>query len=239
MIHQLKQAAITGFDTLGNRWLSPPQRCGGYFVHHGSREQRTLALTFDDGPSRPCTEQLLAALDELGVKASFFCLGVNVGYHPDLVLQMFQAGHVIGNHSGWHSRKLGLLPWGDLAHIRAGEAAIAQVIGVRPRFYRPPWGWLTPWEARRLTQAGYTIVGWDVYTLDWVIPEVDGATLARDACRDAQPGSIFCFHDAKPWEAVWEKTETTRALRILVPALRAQGYTFVTLAELLQRPAYG
>lgn len=239
MIQYLKQGALKTFDTLGNHLLSPPRSGFGYFVHHGPRDQRKLALTFDDGPSRPCTAQLLEALDQLAVKATFFCLGVNVRYHPELVLQMYQTGHIIGNHSGWHSRKLGLLPWADLSHIRAGEEAIYAVIGVRPRFYRPPWGWLTPWEGRRLTQAGYTIIGWDVYTLDWVIPEVDGLTLARDACREAQAGSIFCFHDAKPWEQFWEKRETTRAIKSLVPALRAQGFEFVTLTELLHRPAYG
>ncbi|PDV98064.1 polysaccharide deacetylase family protein [Candidatus Chloroploca asiatica] len=233
-----KRAAVKLFDTAGTKLLSPPATGFGYFVNHGPRDQRKVALTFDDGPSRPCTEQLIEAMDALEVKGTFFCLGMNVRYHPDLLLQMYQAGHVIGNHSGWHSRKTGLMPGSNISHITAGEEAIREVIGVRPRFYRPPWGWLTPWEGKRLTKAGYTIIGWDVYTLDWVIPEVDGMTLAHDAYHATQPGSIFCFHDAKPWEKIWEKRETTRAVRTLVPMLRDQGYEFVTVAELLKMPAY-
>jgi peptidoglycan/xylan/chitin deacetylase (PgdA/CDA1 family) len=210
----------------------------GYFVNHGPRDTRKVALTFDDGPSRPCTEQLIDAMRDLGVKGTFFCLGANVHENPDLLLQMHREGHTIGNHSIWHSRKTGLRPGNDITHIIDGERAISDVLGVRPRFYRPPWGWLTPWEGRRLTQAGYTIIGWDVYTLDWKVPEVSGEELARDAIRDTQPGSIMCFHDAKPLARSWEKRETTRAVRMLVPELRSQGYEFVTIPELLGMPAY-
>ncbi|EFO82089.1 polysaccharide deacetylase [Oscillochloris trichoides DG-6] len=234
----LKQTAIKAFDAAGTKLLSPPMNGFGYFINHGPRNKRKVALTFDDGPSRPATEHLLEAMRKLDVKGTFFCLGVNVRYHPDLLLQMYQEGHVIGNHSGWHSRKTGLMLGSDIRHILDGEQAIAEVLGVRPCFYRPPWGWLTPWEGKRLTKAGYKVIGWDVYTLDWVIPEVDGITLARDAYRDTKPGSIYCFHDAKPWEKQWVKTETTRAIQALVPMLREQGYEFVTVAELLDVPAY-
>jgi peptidoglycan/xylan/chitin deacetylase (PgdA/CDA1 family) len=174
----------------------------------------------------------------LNVKGTFFCLGGNVRYNPDLLLQMYNEGHIIGNHSDSHSRKEGLKLGSDNKHIIDGEQAISEILGVKPKFYRPPWGWLTPWEGQRLTQAGYTIIGWDVYTLDWQTPEVDGLTLARDAYRDTKPGSIMCFHDAKPWEKFCEKRETNRAIAALVPMLRDQGYEFVTIPELLGLPAY-
>lgn len=238
-MQNLKQIAIQTFDKIGTLILSPPVGGFGYFVNHGPRDKRKVALTFDDGPSRPATEDLINVMRDLHVKGTFFCLGVNVRYHPDLLLQMYNEGHVIGNHSGWHSRKTGLEFWRDNEHIADGERAISDVIGVRPRLYRPPWGWMTPWEGKRLTKAGYTVIGWDVYTLDWQIPEVDGLRLAVDACRDAKPGSIMCFHDAKPWEKVWYKKETKRAVQQIVPLLREQGYEFVTVAELLNIPAYG
>lgn len=234
----LKQTVIKTFDAAGTKYLSPPVGGFGYFINHGPRDKRKVALTFDDGPSRPCTEQLIDAMAKLNVKGTFFCLGVNVRYNPDLLLQMYNEGHVIGNHSGWHSRKTGLMPFSDMSHVMDGENAISEVLGVRPLFYRPPWGWLTAWEGKRLTKLGYKVIGWDVYTLDWVIPEVDGMKLAHDAYFDTKPGSIYCFHDAKPWEKFWEKTQTTRAVKTLVPMLRDQGYEFVTVAELLDTPAY-
>lgn len=230
--------AVKAFDSAGTKFLSPPASGFGYFINHGPRDSRKVALTFDDGPSSPCTELLLETMRTLNVKGTFFCLGVNARYNPDILLQTYHEGHVIGNHSGWHSRKEGLKPGSNNAHIIDGEQAISEILGVRPIYYRPPWGWLTPWEGRRLTEAGYKVIGWDVYTLDWVIPEIDGLTLARDAYRDTKPGSIICFHDAKPWEKNWEKPQTNRAVQALVPMLRDQGYEFVTVAELLGLPSY-
>lgn len=234
----LKQIVTQAFDKTGTLALSPPVGGFGYFVNHGPRDKLKISLTFDDGPSRPSTEQLISVLRNLDIKATFFCPGVNARYHPDLLLQMHQEGHVIGNHSGWHSRKSGLKLGPDDGHIADGEQAICDAIGMRPLLYRPPWGWMTPWEGRRLNQVGYKIIGWDVYTLDWHMPEIDGSQLAADACRDAQPGSIMCFHDAKAWEKVWHKTETIRAVQQIVLTLRDQGYEFVTIPELLTIPAY-
>jgi peptidoglycan-N-acetylglucosamine deacetylase len=112
------------------------------------------------------------------------------------------------------------------------------VIGVRPRLYRPPWGWMTPWEGKRLTDAGYKVIGWDVYTLDWKLPEPDGRMVAEDAARITQPGSILLFHDANAGVKIWNKTETIRAIKHIVPLLRSQGFEFVTVNELLGCPAY-
>jgi peptidoglycan/xylan/chitin deacetylase (PgdA/CDA1 family) len=233
-----KRLAAQVFDKTGTLLLSPPYGGFGYFINHGPRTERKIALTFDDGPSRPCTEALIDAMGELDVKGTFFCVGVNVRWHPELLLRMYNEGHVIGNHSGWHSRKSGLKLGPDDGHIADGARAIAEVLGVHPRLYRPPWGWLTPWEGQRLTQAGYSVIGWDVYTLDWKWPEPDGRAVAEDACRKTQPGSILLFHDANAGVRIWDKKETVRAIQHIVPALRAEGYEFVTIPELLKIPAY-
>jgi peptidoglycan/xylan/chitin deacetylase (PgdA/CDA1 family) len=230
--------ALKAINQTGNMLFSPPLG-GGFnqFRNHGPRNQRKVALTFDDGPSRPCSEQLLDVLGELDVKCTWFCTGVNVQYHPDLVLRGFKEGHAIGNHSMAHRRKEVFEPIGG-DHIDRCEAEIRSVIGRTPRLYRPPWGWLTPWEGHRLISRGYTIVGWDVYTLDWQFPERDGHWIADGARRDSRPGSILLFHDAVAGVSMVEKKETIRAVKRLVPALRADGYEFVTAAELLNVPAY-
>jgi peptidoglycan/xylan/chitin deacetylase (PgdA/CDA1 family) len=222
----------------GNLLLSPPIGGLGYFRNHGPRTKRRIAITFDDGPNRPCTEQLLDVMGELGVRGTFFCVGQNTAWHPDIVARLFKEGHDVGNHSQRHRRMASLRPGNRGDHIDESEQAICDVIGCRPRLYRPPWGWLTPWEGARLHKRGYTIVGWDVYTLDWVLPEPDGIALAEKACRDTRPGSILLFHDGYPLEREWFKTETTRAIKHLVPLLRAEGYEFVPASELLGVPAY-
>jgi peptidoglycan/xylan/chitin deacetylase (PgdA/CDA1 family) len=136
-----------------------------------------------------------------------------------------------------HSRLSGLKLHDD-GHIDESARLLGRIIGRAPRLYRPPWGWLTPWEGQRLIARGYTIVGWDVYTLDWRMPEPDGRLVAAKAHQDARPGSIILFHDAASGARHFDKKETIRAVRHLVPALRADGYEFVTVSDLLGVPAY-
>jgi peptidoglycan/xylan/chitin deacetylase (PgdA/CDA1 family) len=233
------QVALKVVNKTGNLLLSPPIGGGsGHFRNHGPRNQRKIALTFDDGPSKPCTDGLLDAMGELNVKGTFFCTGVNVTYHPDLLLRTFQEGHAVGNHSMAHRRKEVIEPIGG-EHIDLCAEEMSKVIGCWPRLYRPPWGWLTPWEGQRLTKRGYTIIGWDVYTLDWQLPERDGHWIADGARRKTQNGSILLFHDAIAGIKFCGKKETIRAIQRIVPALRADGYEFVTIPELLNVPAYG
>ena len=158
-------------DTIGTRYLSPPRTAFGNYVNHGPRDRKVVALTFDDGPSLGATEAVLDVLDSHGIPGTFFCVGENILANPDLLRRQVETGHCVGSHSERHSRGAGL-SFTDTAHIEAAEAAFVEVLGRAPTLYRPPWGWLTPWEARRLHRRGYTIVGWDVYTLDWQIPEL-------------------------------------------------------------------
>jgi peptidoglycan/xylan/chitin deacetylase (PgdA/CDA1 family) len=236
-MNSLKSIGASTINTMGNLLLSPPYGGFGNYYNHGSRNSRRIALTFDDGPSKPSTELLLDTLAELNVKATFFCIGLNVTWHADVLARTYVEGHVIGNHSMWHSRKAGLLPVGG-SHIDTSANEIAQVIGVHPRLYRPPWGWLTPWEAHRLRSRGYAIIGWDVYPPDWKVPEVSASDLSEFVYKRVRPGSIVLYHDARSNLLRCEKTETPRSLRQLVPRLRDEGYDFVTVPELLGLPAY-
>jgi len=233
-----KQIATNVLNKAGTLILSPPVGGFGYFINHGPRDKKKIALTFDDGPSQPCTEALIHAMGEMDVKGTFFCVGVNVRWHQDLLRRMHNDGHIIGNHSGWHSRKSGLKFGPDDGHISDAERAISDVIGVRTKLYRPPWGWMAPWEGRRLTELGYKVIGWDVYTLDWKWPEPDGRAVGEDAISKTRPGSILLFHDANAGVKIWDKKETIRAIQHIVPKLRAQGYEFVTIPDLLSIPAY-
>jgi peptidoglycan/xylan/chitin deacetylase (PgdA/CDA1 family) len=233
----LKEIAKNTINKTGTFLLSPPYGGMGQIINHGPRDVRKVAITFDDGPSRPCTEALLDTMGELDVKGTFFCVGVNTRWHPDLLARAFAEGHIIGNHSMQHSRKAGI-KFSGAAHIEDAEKEIVQVIKKRPLLYRPPWGWLTPWEAGRLHNRGYTIVGWDIYTRDWMWPEPDGKIVAEEGMAKVKPGSIFLFHDANAGVEIWDKKQTALAIRHLVPALRREGYEIVTVPELLNVPAY-
>jgi hypothetical protein len=135
-----------------------------------------------------------------------------------------------------HSRKAGLMPIGG-EHIDAATREIEQVIGQRPRLYRPPWGWLTPWEGLRLRQRGYSVIGWDIYPDDWKLPEVPAEELVDFIWPKIQSGSIILFHDSVSNHYHWEKKETARAIRMLTSRLRDEGYAIVTVPEMLKHPS--
>jgi peptidoglycan/xylan/chitin deacetylase (PgdA/CDA1 family) len=233
----IRERARERLNHLGNRVFAPTRGGFGYFTNSGPRTARKVALTFDDGPSKPSTVEVLDALDEHGVPGTFFCVGAHAQRFPDLLVRMVERGHVVANHTIAH-RRFSTFNLLDDGHIDAATKAIVAAIGREPLLFRPPWGWLTPWEARRARQRGYTIVGWDVHTLDWVVPEIDGAQIADAVCRDVQPGSIVLLHDARSLLFDCVKPQTAHAVRRIVPELKARGYELVTVPELLGVPAY-
>lgn len=228
---------------LGNALLRPPVGGLGQVPTHGSRTARQIAVTFDDGPSVPVTDEILDVLSAHGVTGTFFCVGVNAQRYPETVARAHREGHIIGNHSMLHSRKSGLLPSGG-AHIDDCEQALEDIIGVRPRLYRAPWGWVTPWELRRLKSRGYSVVNWDVDTYDWRIPCPDAERIAAAAAGPARPGSILLFHDGI---AGWwghdardrvSKPQMVRGLDRAIVRLQAEGFEFVPLHALLEVAPY-
>lgn len=233
----LKQLVSPMLDAVGNAVLMSPLGDLGAAHRHGSRERNRVALTFDDGPVIGGTEEVLDALGDHNVPGTFFFIGANIWLHPDIVRRAYEAGHAIGAHSMNHSR-LDTVSFNDTAHIDDCVRALETVVGRRAALYRPPWGWMTPWEARRLRQRGLAIIRWDVETPDWKVPCPSGDTIAAWTLPLVRPGTIIVFHDGMTHAERHEKPETALAVRLLIPALRAQGYDFATIPELLGIPAY-
>lgn len=224
-------------DTLGNLLLRPPAGGLGRVQVHGARTQRRVALTFDDGPNAPSTGDVLDVLAAHGVKATFFCVGTNASCFPHLVRRAYDEGHTIGNHSMHHRRRAGL-QWREDGHIDACERLLTEIIGVTPRLYRAPWGWLTPWETQRLRARDYDIIGWDVDTNDWQRPSPNAEAITASVRRQARPGSILLFHDGLANVHQLEKPHTVRGVEQTIISLRHAGFTFVTVPELLALEAY-
>jgi peptidoglycan/xylan/chitin deacetylase (PgdA/CDA1 family) len=232
-----KRLASPALDPLGYALLMSRAADLGLAHRHGLRTAPRVALTFDDGPVLGGTEVVLDALGELGVPGTFFCIGANALLHPEIIRRADAAGHVIGAHSMHHGR-IQAVSLTDTAHIDECLAVLREVLGRTPALYRPPWGWLTPWEALRLRQRGLAIIRWDVETLDSERPCPPGDAMAAWTLPRVRPGTIIVFHDGFTHADRYEKPETVRALRLLVPELKARGYTFVTVPELLGIPAY-
>jgi peptidoglycan/xylan/chitin deacetylase (PgdA/CDA1 family) len=157
--------------------------------------------------------------------------------NPDILRRAYAQGHVIGAHSMNHSRKSTIAPFGG-AHIDECVRAIAVEVGSAPALFRCPWGWMTPWEILRLRRRGLQAIRWDIETPDSILPCPSPEDIAAWTLPRVRPGSILVFHDGFTHAKEFLKPETAQALRLIIPALREQGYEFVTVPELLGIPAY-
>ncbi len=195
--------------------------------------ERTLALTFDDGPSPRNTPLLLDLLAAKGVRATFFVLGKRLARHGELVRRAHAEGHEIESHGHWHV-PLPLLPTPLLRReIRRTGTAIEHWTGRRPRFFRPPMGWFSHRCLRVLEEEGYQPVIGNIHPEDSRRPPSE-ILLDRIRPRLA-PGSILILHDGG-WRERVDRTPTIEAVDRLTDELGAQGVRFVTVEELVARP---
>jgi peptidoglycan/xylan/chitin deacetylase (PgdA/CDA1 family) len=198
-------------------------------VWRGPRERPTLALTFDDGPSES-TPLLLDALDSLGVKATFFQLGSNVDRLPAISRAVAQAGHEIGNHG--YSHALWCFRGGKFieSDLRRAQEAIAANAGVRPAWFRAPFGARWFGVARAQRSVGLKGVMWTVIGYDW---KRRAESVAQRVTEGAVNGAILCLHDGRELQANPDIGVTITAVRLLIPRLRDRGFGFQTISELL------
>ena len=189
---------------------------GGYWregaIITGASEHRLILFSFDDGPDRNTTPQLLDTLDELGVRALFFVTaehldgpGPRAAEQRALVREMVARGHVVGNHT-FHHRQLPLLT--DLEardEVLATERALEPLIGARPWLVRVPGGSRSPRIDAMLASRGYTQVLWNIGTGDFQVRTVDDVesifrrVLARRERENGERGGIVLLHDLHPW----------------------------------------
>ena len=126
-----------------------------------------MVLTFDDGPDPSGTKGLLEALSQHGVKAVFFPIGMKAKAHPELLREIDQAGHAIGNHTYRHAWFTNLLVGKALdQEIAKAQKAIEAAIGKTPAFFRPPAGLTSPHYRKVLKRLRLVSVGWDVRVFD-------------------------------------------------------------------------
>jgi peptidoglycan/xylan/chitin deacetylase (PgdA/CDA1 family) len=212
-------------DTHQGRFTLYPVRVTGCVdsgptpVFHGPRTKKVVALTFDDGPSS-YTPQILSILARKHVHATFFEIGDQVPLHPDLPRKILAGGNELGDHSLHHESEPGY------ASMAETQSRIESVTGFRPCLFRPPYG---AYDSRVVGDArslGMTTVIWDVDPTDWSRPGT-GAIYSR-VVSATQPGSIVLMHDGGG-----DRSETVAALPNIIDTLRARGYSFATVSQLL------
>jgi len=198
-------------------------------VYHGVRSRPAIALTFDDGPSES-TPGLLEILDRHHVVATFFQCGANVRRLPGIARQVLAAGHEIGNHSDTHPYFCLRSPAGMQRELTRAQIAIEEATGVRPRFFRAPYG--VRWFGLRAAQRQLGLMGvmWTSIGVDWKLPS---DRIVSRLLWGAGNGAIFCLHDGRLLEPRPNVRATLDAVRLVLPALIDQGFHFEKISEIL------
>ena len=195
-------------------------------IYHGNSGLPEIALTFDDGPNPDYTPQVLATLEQYHVKATFFCVGRLIAQYPDLVKAEYADGHVIGNHS-WSHPNLGLLSSNEVAtQLRQTSDIIQQTLGVPPTFFRPPYGVFNTTVLTQANLMGLTTIIWNDEARDWLMPGID--VISSRILGLASNGAIILLHDGGG-----NRYQTVKALPTIITTLRAKGYNFVTLQQMV------
>lgn len=188
--------------------------------------RQCVALTFDDGPHPKYTPIILDILKREGVCATFFAVGTNVEYYPDLISRIEREGHELGNHTYNHNH-VGKMSKEALAEdIRLCGDAIEGITGKRPRYFRPPEGVCNKDVKEICENSGMAIVMWSVDTRDWAHTPI--WEICENVRCNTKTGSIILMHDF-----IGKNSPTPEALRRIIPILRGLGYEFVTVSQLL------
>ncbi len=190
----------------------------------------TVALTFDDGPHPSSTPRVLDVLGELGVRATFFCVGRNVRAHPGLVHRAVAEGHRVGSHSGTHPHPAGVRLRPLAEEYRSGRRALAEVLGTDVDLFRPPNGHLTVRSAVMVRRQGLATWLWSVDPRDWR-PGVTADEVVRVAGA-ARSTDVVLLHDwvEQPQDdRALDRSATIEALPAVVRAVRGRGLDFAVL----------
>ncbi|WP_323804614.1 polysaccharide deacetylase family protein [Bifidobacterium pullorum] len=186
--------------------------------------RKVIALTFDDGPSQ-YTPRMLDILKEKGAKATFFNLGGQAAQMPGVVARMVKEGHQVASHSDTHPNMPTMETKALRAELTAGFDHLAQA-GSDSRMFRAPYGAFTNADWDRAGDLISTNVLWSIDTLDWKRP---GAQAIHDAVvQHAYSGAVVLMHTGGG-----DRSQDVEALPGIIDDLRAQGYEFVTVGELM------
>jgi peptidoglycan/xylan/chitin deacetylase (PgdA/CDA1 family) len=222
---------------------SPGNQIFGRTVVSGPKNQRVVALTFDDGPNPPYTDKILDVLRRERVHATFFVVGQAVAAYPQVVRREVSDGDALGNHTWNHGHLVLYGPASLRETLQRTDRAIFVATGTHTRIMRPPYGgrdWLVLDQVRKL---GYTPVMWSVpLPNDWEYPPAQ--LIAARILHYVGDGSIIDLHDGnrgiicaghkKIPAHVCDRSGDVEATEMIVEALKARGYRFVTIPELLK-----
>lgn len=175
--------------------------------------EKTVYLTFDDGPIPSVTCAILDILKERNIKATFFCVGDNIVKHPEIFCQILQQGHAVGNHTYNHLHGLKTSNTEYISNIQKAAQHI------NSNLFRPPYGLMKGKQYKTIINQ-YDIIMWDVISCDYD-PDISPEKCFQNVVDFVRDGSIITFHDS-----VKSEKNVLTALPRVIDFLLSQGYSF-------------
>jgi peptidoglycan-N-acetylglucosamine deacetylase len=192
-------------------------------------KDKIISLTFDDGPDDQLTPGLLDELKNLGIPATFFCIGRKIRGNEGLLKRMQSEGHLIGTHSFSHSNWFDLFtPRNMRRELEESSAMVFEATGRKPLLFRPPYGVINPMLKRALHGSGLHVIGFSNRAWDTSSRKSD-IILSR-IMKNLNPGDIILLHDTVPGCA--------EVIKNMAEQMKQKGYRIVSLDQLLNIPAY-
>jgi len=239
-------AGIAGLATYGGAY--PRAQLFGPTVCRTGAPNK-LAITFDDGPNPAITPKLLDLLAKHNARATFFLVGKFVRECPDLAKEIPARGHALGNHTDTHPNLFLCGREKTTEELRRCTEAIHKAVGVEPRWFRPPYGFRSPWLNGIVKGQGMRTVMWTLIPGDWRIKPADWLIrrmnpIAEHTRRKLPPGrgyggglagDILCLHDGNHRHLNADRAHTVAALEYWLPRWSDLGLKFVTMDETLSK----
>ena len=200
----------------------------GETVWCGNANDRSVALTFDDGPS-PDTLKILEILRLAGLKATFFVVGKEAEKYPEIVKKIVEDGHEIGNHSYSHPIYLFCTPEKLRRELEKTQEIIKTAVGFAPKLARPPCGVRTPTYFKTAENLGLTTIQWSDAGFDW--KKISAEKICENILKTVQSDSIILLHDSDS-RYKYNRDATINALPLILDGLKKKNLRVVPLSEL-------
>lgn len=197
-------------------------------IKNGPRNEKVIAITFDDGPHPKETNQILDVLKDYDVKATFFVAGKHVEWYPEAVIRATKEGHEIGNHTFSHPDIKSISKSQLEQELLKAQNIIYDKTGKKPTLFRPPYGSYNKNIVELSKKHNYKIVLWSTLDAkDWSTTSPN--KIANVILNKVTNGDILVLHDY----GTIHPNPTIQALRIFIPEMKKRGYEFVTVSELI------
>lgn len=188
-------------------------------------------ITFDDGPDEDATPAVLDALDATSARATFFLLASQVREHPAIAREVVGRGHEVGLHGYDHLRHDRITSSRSRADVIRGFEAMESAVGVRCRWYRPPYGRMSSASAEVCRDLGMTPVYWSAWGVDW--EDVSAGRIARIASEQLEDGAILLLHDSARYGRRASAVPTAEAIPLIAAQAAERSIALLSLGEVM------